>query len=82
MAEPVFVEVDECDACGFGPVLATSVKSEVRASGLHICHVCYRTLSGNAAIYGHDLYPDATVLNTIAHCTNIILAAIKEAPRA
>ncbi len=84
--------VEECSACGYGPLEATHVSPRPHmhnwtedAKDLWLCDLCAGTLAGNARIYGLDKYPDYAGLFTTCYVGNAILAAIaaldREAPR-
>ena len=78
----VWAEVENCDGCDYGPVLATEVRRSVRQEGqpevFHFCRFCYEGWTGNAAIYRTlpDYQHDARLLKHISTCFNVLLEVL------
>jgi len=78
-----WAEVEECDGCHFGPVLATEATRPPLRRGEHpapvkICEVCFNTYLGTLCQYPGRSNEPAT-METIAITTNMILAEIRRA---
>jgi len=64
-----YKEVEECDCCGYGPVMAHHYIEGDKEGWL--CDVCFHSMIGKEIFYQSK---DNKVLVSMAACTNMILA--------
>lgn len=74
------VTVEECHACGYGPVIGvrfTTTSGLQRGNTFELCLICWGSPSGNEALHPTLATTNSTILRTVAYSMNMVLTRLE-----